>query len=148
MESWRKNNRTPIFDNYFFPGLYTTELAFFPALIYTTHFLVNFFFLQILNFFFKYFWLIKYQMSEWNIPTGQILAFWSLLWNFLVIRKDRGANRFKKKRKIFFVNFFIFEIFIIFQKMTILERDKNDFEDSIRTEAISIRFIIGGTIAR
>lgn len=32
--------------------------------------------------------------------------------------------------------------------MTILERDKDDFEDSIRTEAISLRFIIGSTIAR
>jgi len=32
--------------------------------------------------------------------------------------------------------------------MTILERDKENFEDSIRTEAISIRFVIGGTIAR
>lgn len=32
--------------------------------------------------------------------------------------------------------------------MTILERDKDDFEDSIRTEAISIRFIIGSVIAR
>jgi len=32
--------------------------------------------------------------------------------------------------------------------MTILERDKDDFEDSIRTDAISIRFVIGSTIAR